>query len=46
MILNPVGGEAGPIKGSDQLILLGRVFLQSGQTLPTIPPITPSKPQA
>jgi Trk K+ transport system NAD-binding subunit len=43
MILNPVGNEAGPIKAADQLILLGRVFLQEGQTLPTIPPVTPSK---
>jgi voltage-gated potassium channel len=46
MILNPVGNEAGPIKASDQLILLGRVFLQEGQTLPTVPPLTPSKPPA
>ena len=46
MILNPVGNEAGPIKASDQLILLGRVFLHEGQTLPTVPPLTPSKPPA
>jgi voltage-gated potassium channel len=44
MILNPVGNESGPIKDSDQLILLGRVFVQEGQTLPTVPPVTPSKP--
>jgi Trk K+ transport system NAD-binding subunit len=44
MILNPVGNEAGAIKESDQLVMLGRVFLQGGQTLPTVPPITPSKP--
>jgi voltage-gated potassium channel len=42
MILNPVGGEAGPIKATDQLILLSRVFLHAAQSLPTVPPITPS----
>jgi voltage-gated potassium channel len=43
MILNPIGNESGPIKATDQLILLGRVFLQGGQPLPTIPPLTPAK---
>ncbi|MHC5537782.1 potassium channel family protein [Singulisphaera rosea] len=42
MILNPVAGEAGPLRRDDQLILLGRVFLNSAQALPTVPPITPS----
>lgn len=41
MILNPVGGEAGPLRRDDQLILLGRVFLHAAQPLPTVPPITP-----
>jgi hypothetical protein len=41
MILNPVGNEAGPIKASDQLILLSRVFLNEAQTLPTVPPVSP-----
>ena len=41
MILNPMGNEAGPLKESDQLILLGRVFLTLKQTLPTVPPIEP-----
>jgi voltage-gated potassium channel len=40
MILNPVGNEAGPIKASDQLILLSRVFLNEAQTLPTVPPVS------
>ena len=43
MILNPVGPEAGPIRASDQLILLSRVFIQNGQTLPTVPPVKPAK---
>ncbi|MBX6312932.1 MAG: NAD-binding protein [Isosphaeraceae bacterium] len=42
MILNPVGGEAGPLKPDDLLILLGRVFLNPSQPLPTVPPITPA----
>ena len=44
MILNPVGNEAGPIKADDQLILLSRVFLSETQPLPTVPPITPTRP--
>jgi Trk K+ transport system NAD-binding subunit len=46
MILNPVGNEAGPLKPSDQLILLSRVFLNASQTLPTVPPLTPSASSA
>jgi Trk K+ transport system NAD-binding subunit len=42
MFLNPIGNEAGPIKESDQLILLSRVFLQNGQPLPTVPPVMPA----
>ena len=34
MLLNPIGGEAGPLKPNDQLILLSRVF----------PAATPSQP--
>ena len=34
MHLNPIGGEAGPLKAGDQLILLSRVFLDPGQQLP------------
>lgn len=45
MMLNPIGGEAGPVKPADQLILLSRVFLNPSQTLPTVPPITPSVPE-
>ncbi len=43
MILNPMGNEAGPIRESDQLILLGRVFIQGGSPLPTVPPIGASR---
>jgi voltage-gated potassium channel len=42
MILNPVGGEAGPLKEGDDLILLSRVFLNPSQALPTVPPIQPA----
>src|SRR4051794_2872171 len=42
MILNPVGGEAGPVKADDHLILLSRVFLQPNQVMPTVPPVRPS----
>ena len=42
MILNPVGGEAGPVKAGDHLILLSRVFLQPNQNMPTVPPVRPS----
>jgi voltage-gated potassium channel len=41
MHLNPIGGEAGPLRPDDQLILLSRVFLDPSQPLPTDPPITP-----
>ena len=41
MILNPVGGEAGPMKEGDQLILLSRVFLNLAVPLPTVPPVGP-----
>ena len=41
MHLNPIGGEAGPLKPGDQLILLSRVFLKPNEVLPTVPPINP-----
>jgi voltage-gated potassium channel len=44
MHLNPIGGEAGPLKPDDQLILLSRVFLKPTDPLPTDPPvITPGE---
>ena len=43
MLLNPIGGEAGPLKEGDELILLSRVFLLPEQSLPTDPPIHPAK---
>jgi voltage-gated potassium channel len=42
MILNPIGGEAGPLKENDELILLSRIFLNLSQVLPTVPPIAPA----
>ena len=36
MMLNPIGGEAGPLKSDDQLILLSRVFPHPTQQLPTV----------
>ena len=36
MMLNPIGGEAGPIMADDQLILLSRVYLDSSQPLPIV----------
>ena len=39
MHLNPIGGEAGPLKPDDQLILLSRVFLEPSEPLPTDPPV-------
>jgi voltage-gated potassium channel len=42
MILNPVGGEAGPVLADDQLILLSRVFPDSKQPLPTARPEGPT----
>lgn len=45
MLLNPVGGEAGPLKEDDQLILLSRVFHTGIQPLPTVPPLAPTVPE-
>ena len=46
MILNPVGGEAGPSRSGDQLILLSRVFLTGSEDLPTVPALnTSDRPQ-
>ncbi len=39
MILNPISGEAGPVRTGDHLILLSRVFLNQPQSLPTVPPV-------
>ncbi len=36
MMLNPIGGEAGPIQAGDQLILLSRVYLDPSQPLPIV----------
>ena len=36
MMLNPIGGEAGPILADDQLILLSRVYLDPSQPLPIV----------
>jgi len=41
MHLNPIGGEAGPLKADDQLILLSRVLHDPSQPVPTDPPIPP-----
>lgn len=41
MHINPISGEAGPMKKGDQLIMLGRVFLNASQNLPTIPALNP-----
>ena len=41
MHLNPIGGEAGPLKTDDQLILLSRVLHDPSQPVPTVPPIMP-----
>jgi voltage-gated potassium channel len=41
MHVNPIGGEAGPLRPGDQLIVLGRVFLKPSDLLPTEPPIGP-----
>jgi hypothetical protein len=43
MMLNPIGGEAGPLRNDDQLILLSRVFLDPSQPLPTDPPVASSQ---
>ena len=42
MMLNPIGGEAGPLQKDDQLILLSRVFLDPSQPLPTDPAVASS----
>jgi voltage-gated potassium channel len=34
MMLNPIGGEVGPLRVDDQLILMSRVFLDPSQPLP------------
>lgn len=44
MILNPIGGEANPLKPDDQLILLSRVYPNPAQVLPTEPPLEPEPP--
>ena len=41
MHLNPIDGEAGPLKPGDELILLSRVILDPSQLLPTSPPLEP-----
>ena len=43
MILNPIGGEAGPLKAGDQLILLSRVFLQRDPDPAHRPPDPPER---
>jgi voltage-gated potassium channel len=43
MMLNRIGGEAGPLQRDDQLILLSRVFLDPSQPLPTDPPVASSQ---
>jgi voltage-gated potassium channel len=45
MLLNPIGGEAGPLRVDDQLIVLSRVFLDPSLPLPTDPPVGPSSAQ-
>lgn len=42
MLLNPIGGEAGPLRADDQLVLLGRVFLDPTQPLPIAAPAAAS----
>ncbi len=42
MNINPIGAEAGPMLKGDQLIMLGRVFLNTTQSLPTVPPLKAS----
>jgi hypothetical protein len=41
MMLNPIGGEAGPIQVDDQLILMSRAFLDPSQPLPIDPQLSP-----
>lgn len=42
MMLNPIGGEAGPLKADNQLILPSRVFPHANQQLPTAKPEEPT----
>lgn len=43
MMLNPIGGEAGPLKEGDDLVMLSQVILDASQPLPVDPPLpTPS----
>jgi hypothetical protein len=44
MHLNPINGEAGPLKPGDELILLSLVVLDPSQILPTDPPLGPPSP--
>ena len=47
MMLNPIGGEAGPIQAGDQLILLSRVYIDPTQPLPIVAAEkSPSGPEA
>jgi len=39
MLINPIGEEAGPLKATDQLILLSRIFPSEALPLPTKPPL-------
>jgi Trk K+ transport system NAD-binding subunit len=43
MLLNPIGGQAGPVRHNDQLILLGRVLLDPTRPLPIDPPVQASR---
>jgi hypothetical protein len=40
-LLNPYGEGVGPLRPTDQLILLSRAFLDPPQPLPTQPPLAP-----
>ncbi len=39
MMLNPIGGEAGPLRADDELIILSRVYLDPDLPMPTNPPV-------
>jgi voltage-gated potassium channel len=43
MLLNPIGGEAGPLQRDDQLVLMSRVVHDLSQPLPTASPTGPSQ---
>jgi len=45
MHLNPIAGEAGPLKPDDQLILLSRVLHDPSQPLPIDPPLAAAPPE-